>query len=896
MASGRATAAHERRSNLTAPLGAFVGRGTVIDAIADRFARGDRLVTLLGPGGMGKTRLALRYAELHGHSYLADGGVWFCDLTEARDVADVCATVARTLGLRLSAQLDAGAMAEHVGQGLVNAGPLLVIFDNFEQLARGASQTVEHWCAIAPEVRVLVTSRVRLGIAGETALELEPLTLPDDGECDAERLIKSEAVVLFRERARSAGGWVESAGIPSADVASLVCVLDGIPLALELAAAATRILAPGELLARLRVRSDVLSLGAGARTAGRHATLRAAIDGSWSLLDDVERSVLAQCAAFAGDFSLDAAEQIILIAGASAGAPSTVAVLAALRDKSLIRSEQHGGTRGTRLSLYVSIREYAAEHLGRSADAEAVAARHRRYYVDLTRVWAETFARTGEARFRALLESEKEQLLAITRALRATATPSLSHAEAADLGRVVLHLAPILEASSSAGELEALITAGIEAARHAGDVATLGRLLVARGNAFGIRGLAAPCLEDLEAARELGRATQDRPLEAEALVMSGVRYRQQGRFDEARAASEGAALMLQGAGHPRTEGANFAVMGLLLCELGEAAESRRFNLRARALFDDADDRWSAGLAIANLAQLDQAAGEFERAAYGYDGSLERFRAYGDGRYEGRYLGYRASLDHESGASSAARAGYASAIEMLARFGVRHHEGLFHACLGALEAQDGHAREALGALERAENLLGAMEVPAFRSALEVHRGQLELLLAREAEAKGEIERSAYLLTAARRRWSDVELATSSEDVRFARRLLGRALERHVPGRRADATTPASLVVGPEARWFRCGEGERVDLSRRGALRLMLLALVERRLARAGEASAWEAMLAAGWPGERVLAAAAATRVRVAISTLRRLGLAGILLTRDDGYLLDPRAQVREADEV
>lgn len=892
MANGRTTAAHGRRSNLLSPLGAFVGRATLVDAIGEIFSHGGRLVTLLGPGGMGKTRLATRYAELRGHSYLTNGGVWFCDLTEARDVADVCSTVARTLGLRLSAQLDASAMSEHVGQALVDAGSLLVILDNFEQLAPDAARTVEQWCAVAPEARVLVTSRVRLAVAGEVVLELEPLTLPARGESDAARLMESEAVILLRERARAAGGWAETAGIPSADVAALVRALDGIPLALELAAASMRILSPGELLSRLAVRRDLLSVGV--QTSGRHATLRTAIDGSWSLLDDLERSVLAQCAVFAGDFSLDAAEHVIAVAGREHGARSVVDVLAALRDKSLVRSGQHRDAGHTRFSLYLSIREYAAEHLGRSEDAPAVVERHRRYYVDLTRAWAETFARTGEARSRALLGSEKEQLLAISRALRAA--PVLCREEASDLGRVVLHLAPILEAESSSDELSSLLTAGIDAARHAGDLATLGRLLVARGNAFGIRGLAAPCLEALEAARDLGRTTGDRVLEAEALVMSGVRYRQQGHFEEARIAAEEAGRMLDGAGYPRTEGANLAVMGLLLCDLGEAAESRRYNLRARAMFDDADDRWSEALAIANLAQLDQAAGDFEQAAYGYNSALERFRAHGDGRYEGRYLGYRASRDHEAGASSAARAGYASSIELLARFGMRHHEGLFHACLGALEAHEGHAREALDALERAENLLGAMEAPAFRSALSVHRGQLDLLLAREAEARGDGERAARLLSSARQRLADPGLMRSSEDVRFAKRLLERALAGHLPGRRAPAATPASLVVGPDARWFRSGEGTPVDLGRRGALRLILVALVERRLTCAGDASTWEVLLAAGWPGERVLAEAGATRVRVAVSTLRRLGLAGILLTREDGYLLDPRASVRADDEL
>jgi hypothetical protein len=227
--------------------------------------------------------------------------------------------------------------------------------------------------------------------------------------------------------------------------------------------------------------------------------------------------------------------------------------------------------------------------------------------------------------------------------------------------------------------------------------------------------------------------------------------------------------------------------------------------------------------------------------------------------------------------------------------MRHQEALFRAGLGALEATEGHAREALGELEAAEDLLRTIEAPTYVAAVAVHRGHLELLLAREAAAQGAEDRAERLVAAARARTRNVPLAASSEDVRIALRLLEGAL-RGSPAAIAPPAPRAALTVGPDARWFACAApSPPVDLARRGAVRLILAGLLERHRLAPGTTLDAAALLALGWPGERVLADAGATRVRVAVSTLRRLGLAGILLTRDDGYLLDPRVAITVADE-
>lgn len=834
-------------------LGRFVGREQAIEAIRKSFEHDrDRLVTVVGPPGMGKTRLALRYAETCGLPK-----TMICDLSGAKTGSDLASSVARALSKPLLRDDgDDATRREHTGDALAEAGPLLLILDNFETLAKEATPLVEEWCAIAPEAFVLVTSRIKLGIGGERVLDLPPLELETD------------AVDLFLERA--------GAGANRATVAELVRALDGIPLAIELAAARSRVLGPEKLLARLqakRASSDVL------------ATLRAAIDSSWDLLSARERSVFKQCSVFQGEFTFDAIEEIVVPANDVNDARPLLDIVAALHDKSLIRSDVDANA-NARLSMYASIREYAAEKEATAPDPH-LAERHRRYYLRLAGAAFARYAKRGDAHSRSELAAQKENLLAIK-------------AEGLEHALVVRYLEPILATERSFEDLIEMLGAGLRSAEDVNAKELVGHLLIARGNAYGLRAHFAAALADLERAREIGRSTKSAVLEAEALIMASVRYRHQGRFEDARTAGEEALRLLEGENAranqtPRVEGAGRAVLGLLLFELGLTEESRRENLRARSIFHEAGDRWSEALALSNLGQLDQAAGQWEQSVHAYDRALERFREHGDRRYESRYLGYRATLELERGDRSSARAMFGVALEMLQSLRIRHTEGLFRASKGALEAMDGDVRAAMTELDRAADLLLAVEAPpSFVAALEVHRGQLDVAL---AKTRGQESEREGLLASARGRLTGARFQGQSEDVRFAVRLLERTLAGlRLRGANLTVTTtkaPAlSLVVDREARGFSLVGDQRgdaaVDLSRRHALRLLLRALVEKQRAEPNSALSADDLLAIGWPGEKVLATAGNTRVRVAIATLRRLGLAQILITRDDGYLLDPKA--------
>ncbi len=855
----------QSNTNLAPPLTKFVGREGALASIAALQAQGARLVTLLGAPGVGKTRLALRYAELHGAAFLPLGGVWFCDCSAARSAADVCAVVARTLGVRLEAEVDVQAATEDIGNALSEAGRALLVIDNLEQVAAAVGGTVEHWTRAAPEVFFVVTSRERLALGVESVVEVEPLELPS-GTCSG------EAVELCRIRARAVGGWADA---DPSDLAALVRALDGIPLAIELAAARSRVLGPKELLARLAESSDVLA--SPGRGDARHRTLRGALQSSWDTLSAVERDTLAQCAIFAGEWPLEAASAVVDLLP-HPDSPPLLDVLSSLRDKSLLRRSAGGG-----FSLYVSIKEFASEKLGSGEAREALLRRHRAYVLSATRAPAELFARTGDEVARARLAAAKDELFAIQRAL---VTTIASDEDARDLAEATRRLELAASAEIPLDELGAMLDAGIAAAERSGDHRLLGELYIARAHGSGLRGQVGQALADLSRARALGRRLAAPLLEAWAMMMISVRERGRGRFADARAAGEEALRLLEGKDHPRLEGQCRAVMGLLFCELGEREDSRRENLRARAIFRERGDRWSEALALANLAQLSQAEGHYEEAAHGYDEALARFRDHHDLRYESRYVGYRAGLELERGDVAAARALYATSIERLAQLRTRHTEALFRACLASATAMTGRTNEALDEIDQARALLAGVEAPTIAAAVEVHRGQVDLALSRDARDAGDSERASLLADTARKRLRDAGFVRESEDVRFAVRLL----ERSLSGAVAEASGTPELRLTKHARAFGVSGASLVDLGRRGALRLILQALVEQHAREPDVALSGKALATVGWPGERVLPAAASTRVRVAISTLRRLGLARLLVTRDDGYLLDPEARV------
>ena len=353
-------------------MSSLVGRGPEIAAVRERL-RGGRVITLTGPGGCGKTRLALRVATLAEPGF--EDGARLVELASLTDPALVPASIAEALGV--SERGTAGPMA-----GIVSAlagRELLIVLDNCEHVLPAASRVVVMLAGQCRRVRILATSRERLDVPGEAVFPVPPLGLPEDGMVRA--VAASEAGRLFVTRARAMSPAFALTAGNSAAIAEVCSRLDGMPLAIELAAARCPALGPAQLAARLEGHPGLLSGGAG--RPGRHRSLEALVAWSYDLLDEAERRLLGRLSVLRGEFGLEVAERV---AGGEPLAPQAIAgMLASLVGKSLVQI-QAGPV--TRYSLLETIRQFAAG-LATSGEETAV---HLRLLE-----WALEEARSAEA-------------------------------------------------------------------------------------------------------------------------------------------------------------------------------------------------------------------------------------------------------------------------------------------------------------------------------------------------------------------------------------------------------------------------------------------------------------------------------------------------------------------
>ncbi len=346
---------------LPTPLTALLGRDAEVRQVVGLLAS-HRLVTLTGPGGVGKTRLAIEAARAAAPAF--PDGVVFVDLAPLRDPALVLPAIAQVLEVREAPGIPLDrALAAALGERR-----LLLVLDNLEQVVAAAAGIAALLTA-CPQLVVLATSRAALAVRGERILPVEPLPLPDEGEAPAD-LAASPAVRLFAERADEArpGFGLTAANAPT--VAAICARLDGLPLAIELAAARVKLLAPEALLAKLASRLPLLTSGA-RDLPDRQRTLRGAIAWSHDLLSKDEQALFRRLAVFAGGFTLEAADAVV---NPDAGF-ETMDVLAALVDESLVRQEHTTGE--PRFRMLETVREFAAERLAgeRRARGDSTGAR-----------------------------------------------------------------------------------------------------------------------------------------------------------------------------------------------------------------------------------------------------------------------------------------------------------------------------------------------------------------------------------------------------------------------------------------------------------------------------------------------------------------------------------------
>jgi predicted ATPase/class 3 adenylate cyclase/DNA-binding CsgD family transcriptional regulator len=345
--------------HLPVQLTRFVGRDTELTQLRDLLAE-NRLVTLTGSGGVGKTRLALQIAAQQAAQF--GDGAWYVDLAPINDPELVPLTVARALGLpdqpgRSTMQTLTRFLADR---------QILVVLDNCEHLLDASAALVVELLAACPRLTLLTTSREPIGVAGEVSWRVPSLSLAD------------EAIELFTDRARRARPDFAVTDDNAPVLAEICRRLDGVPLAIELAAARVRALSVAEILDSLHDRFRLLT-GGGRTTVPRQQTLRASVDWSHALLTEPESVLFRRLAAFVGAFDLDGAQNVC--GGGDVERFQVLDQLTLLVDKSLVVADDGGGS--TRYRLLETVRQYAREKLGESGEADAVRARHRDHYTEM---------------------------------------------------------------------------------------------------------------------------------------------------------------------------------------------------------------------------------------------------------------------------------------------------------------------------------------------------------------------------------------------------------------------------------------------------------------------------------------------------------------------------------
>jgi tetratricopeptide (TPR) repeat protein len=830
----------------------FVARDGIAEGVKSALRAG-RSVVLVGAPGVGKTRLAAECVRR-----LSDESTLVARLGDARDRDGLVSRVADAAGVWLSPAASSAEAEARLARALASRGPGVFVLDNFEQLPADADGLVRDWIR-ASSMGWLVTSRRRLACDVDH-IELGPL------EAVARPGRWSEAAILMRHRAEE-NAHVRVDERDREAIETLVAALDGLPLAIELAASRLAVLTPSQLLSRLDKRFALLD---GEKGGG----LRAALEASFSLLGDDARECLRACGVFRGGVRLEALEAML------GDQKDVFGSLAALRNQSLLLVERVGDE--YRYGLAHSIRELVEQRERGTAAWEAARAKHAAYW-----------AAAGEK------EAEDPRLGREVENLHA----AFEWAQEKDPGlcaRLALTLsAPSLGLPYGVAR-EVLSTTMARLDLQGLSEALRGQLFYRRGTVRRYLADFAGAVVDLEAAREIAERTNDRALLAEALAGLGNACSARADWDGARRYLERAmavhpsasfrplvlamianthsnedafdraepmlreAISLSDADHDVFGGAFARLsLGILLVERGIFDEAFGSLVDSLSVLETSRStrvmqaRHLRAVALTHLARVKQETGDTAGALTDYHDALVYAEEAGVRRAEAFALHGLASLLLELGELRAADDRIREALPLI-RENATDVEGAIVALQGVLFASRGAHDDAERFFRRAQALLDAHKRPVFAAALAVLRG--------ENDGSGPLSEFA--------------------DVRLARRLRA-VFSSEVPS--------PPLFIAEDAAFFRSPDtGEAVSLLRRKAVRAVLRALLEARISRPGVPVSIDALVSAGWPGEKVLAAAGAERVYAAIATLRRLGLRGVIAQEADGYLIPANRAVLTHD--
>ncbi|MGH3697476.1 MAG: LuxR C-terminal-related transcriptional regulator [Pseudonocardiaceae bacterium] len=635
-------------NDLPSELSSFIGRNTELTQISGPLQR-VRLLTLTGAGGCGKTRLALQAAAdaIDRHPE----GVWWVELARLEDPTLLPAVVISALGLR---DVPGRALLDTLVEHLKNRRALVAL-DNCEHLLAACAQLVDALLRACPGLTILATSRAPLGVSGETTWRVPSLSLPTEPQREPIKgLRQSDAVALFIDRATQVHPHFTLTSANAPAIAQICHDLDGIPLAIELAAARVRMLAPEQIVDALSDRFHLLT--GGARTAmPRHQTLQASIDWSHELLSHGERTLLRRLSVFTGGWSLDAAEQVCPAGGIERYA--VLDLLTGLVDKSLVTTDEQGPQ--TRYRLLETIRHYATARLTDTGEAECLRNRHLAYHLTLAQAAEPQVLGAGRhdpilhtlttelPNLRAALEwaalSDPDAGLRLVNALTlfwlftgryqegdAAYARALDAATAQPTplrGRALAGRAHLAQHGGAYQTAPGWAQAALETGQACGDSWTQGRALnvLGRSVSFVDPASGAPLLQ-----RSLQLATQagDDWCRTSALQTLAIAWSFQDEFDTARPILDDAHVTATRLGYQRGIALHWFCLGWAATARGRLDEARELFARSIAASDEVGDPFSRGLANGYMAYVQLACGDTERAYSLARENLRRVRGTG----------------------------------------------------------------------------------------------------------------------------------------------------------------------------------------------------------------------------------------------------------------------------
>jgi predicted ATPase/serine/threonine protein kinase/Tfp pilus assembly protein PilF len=582
------------QSNLPRHMTRFIGRDNEVARLHELLAEDHRLITVLGPGGMGKSRLAIHYASRF--LSLFNGGAWFVDLSDAQTLESVLAATSAALNVTITDESSDKAI-EHLGHAIAGRGATLMLFDNFEQVVEHAEECFTAWLSAAPNARFVITSQRRLNLRAETVFELDPLST-------------SHGFDLFKACARKSRKGFKIKPDEVEIVEEIVRRLDGIPLAIELAAARSSVLPPHKLLKRLNHRFALLQ-SRDQDFSDRQRTLGNAIEWSWGLLDPWEQDALAQCSVFRGGFFLESAESVVDLS-AYPDAPMVMDVITDLKDKSLLRSwELPKLPDEIRFGMYESIRDFATAKRLQTDPAAAVCARHAQHTLARGRELAEDIMGEDAEYAVNVLSVELENLVII-----AQHCPDERGVEA------LLIAASVLTQKGPYERLRDVLDRCVNMARFVEDRSLLTAALIERCDFNRHRGAYDACQQDASEGLALADAQGSIDHLAQFHSMLGVLKYSVGDFEASQADLERGLALAQQGGVPRTEIKVLFQLADRAMYAGELSAAQRYFLRHNTLAKRTGNVAYEARASNSLGWLMARLGRFEESEQFYKDSIE----------------------------------------------------------------------------------------------------------------------------------------------------------------------------------------------------------------------------------------------------------------------------------